>query len=403
MMILLQIMPLDRKRKVVVVLVLALVVAWLGFLPGGADGDGVATFEEVQQGTDPMGADSDGDELRDGEEAERGTDPLVADSDGDELLDGTEVSGYWVKTAEGRRLVQTNPTVADTDGDGLSDSREKTLQLNPDERDADSDGLTDAEECEVGTHPSYDDTDGDNLPDSWEVNGTAATGARLPDADPLHKDMYVMFTYGKGIQNLTDAQRRSLESTWAEMPVGNPDGTEGITLHIVESVHATERFTIRDHGLNEENVYPYVMDYTSDRLKRSAEDLPRGATPDRRHDVYFHVLVVELTQEPRGSVGLGSRGSDSVIVVGKAPDWNFDAEYRYLVTHELLHNVVGHLDPANRASSDAHQPKSHSKYDGFLSATHENEYLPEEIGHEIERDGFVYGPESPPNASAPCN
>jgi hypothetical protein len=397
-------MAVSRTHQIAVAVIVVVVVGWAVFVPSGLDNDGLATLTELQHGTDPLSADTDGDYLRDREEIRGLTDPLKADTDGDGLSDYDELLGASSSTGSTHPKYDTSkesdPLAVDTDGDGINDSRERRLHLHPAKRDADEDGLTDPAECKAGTHPLYADTDGDNLKDGWEMNGRTPAGAPLPDADPFHKDMYLMFTYGKGIEPLTSAQRDRLVDAWADMPVDNPDGTEGIRLHVTDSVHATERLLIYDDGLTEGNVYPYVMNYTSDQLEGAAQ-LPKGATPPARHDVYFHALVVELAREPRGTTGFGSRGSDTVIVVGKAPGWQFDTEYLHLLTHELLHNVVGRLDPANRAAADEHEHESHSKYDGFLSATHDGEHLPEEIADEIERDGFVYGATSPPPDAPP--
>ncbi|MBW4436943.1 MAG: protein kinase [Pleurocapsa minor GSE-CHR-MK-17-07R] len=78
------------------------------------DGDGLATFRELEMGTDPFLADTDEDGLNDGEEVRVwGTDPLNRDTDGDQLLDGDEAMN-----------IGTDPTLPDTDGDGLNDNED---------------------------------------------------------------------------------------------------------------------------------------------------------------------------------------------------------------------------------------------------------------------------------------
>jgi large repetitive protein len=120
------------------------------------DGDGLATFEETDIGTDPYDADSDDDGLDDGEEVEvTGTDPLNADSDEDGLEDLQELDETG-----------TDPLDPDSDDDGLLDGVE-VLDLGTDPLDADSDddGLDDGVEVDVGADPLDEDTDDDGLLD----------------------------------------------------------------------------------------------------------------------------------------------------------------------------------------------------------------------------------------------
>jgi RHS repeat-associated protein len=74
-----------------------------------ADGDGLATPQELAAGASPFREDSDRDGVSDPEELTLGTDPGDPDSDDDGLQDGAE------------RSLGTDPLSPDTDGDGLSD------------------------------------------------------------------------------------------------------------------------------------------------------------------------------------------------------------------------------------------------------------------------------------------
>ena len=82
------------------------------------------------------------------------------------------------------------------------------------------------------------DADGDALPDDWETNGVDTDGDGSVDLDlpgmgarPRHKDVFVELDFmsphrfdAGGVSPVIDA--------FADAPVGNPDGTSGITLHI---------------------------------------------------------------------------------------------------------------------------------------------------------------------------
>ena len=89
------------------------------------------------------------------------------------------------------------------------------------------------------------DTDGDGLLDSWETNGMDVDGDGLIDlplneepfnADPLHKDIFVEIDYMEG--NYSHNHKpdptalQAVVSAFATAPIANPDGVNGINLHI---------------------------------------------------------------------------------------------------------------------------------------------------------------------------
>jgi putative pyrroloquinoline-quinone binding quinoprotein/reprolysin-like metallo-peptidase family M12B len=83
------------------------------------------------------------------------------------------------------------------------------------------------------------DSDGDGLTDDWEENGipyTDSTGATqrymLPGADPLHKDLYVEVDMMSG-HLLPLGSILYLEIAFDNAPLSNPDGIDGISLHVV--------------------------------------------------------------------------------------------------------------------------------------------------------------------------
>ena len=82
------------------------------------------------------------------------------------------------------------------------------------------------------------DSDGDGLPDVWEKNGFDANGdgtidVNLPalGADPYHKDLFVECDWMSAATPDTSIWA-SIESAYANAPVLNSDGTQGIVIHI---------------------------------------------------------------------------------------------------------------------------------------------------------------------------
>jgi hypothetical protein len=103
------------------------------------------------------------------------------------------------------------------------------------------------------------DTDGDGLLDCWEIDGIDADGDGVIDfhlydvnqdgiiqpseqADPNHKDLYVevdfMELHQPNATSLTD-----VVAAFANSPVGNPDGTTGVRLHILVDEQAVAHNT----------------------------------------------------------------------------------------------------------------------------------------------------------------
>nr|WP_264475322.1 hypothetical protein [Halorubellus salinus] len=207
-----------------------------------SDGDGLEDGREVDVGTDPLAVDTDDDGLEDAREADAlGTDATVADTDDDGLEDGREVDAG------------TDPLAADTDDDGLGDGAEVTeYGSSPTNPDTDDDDLRDGREArELGTDPTTNDTDGDRLPDAVELDVydtdptssdtdddgledgvEAADSGPLAAADPLSRDVFVELDYMRGERPNATAIALVVDE-YATAPITNPDGTTGISLHVV--------------------------------------------------------------------------------------------------------------------------------------------------------------------------
>ncbi len=82
------------------------------------------------------------------------------------------------------------------------------------------------------------DSDGDGLLDGWERNGFNADGDASIDVDlPAmgarwnHKDLFLELDYEAG-QQPARADILAMKAAFAAAPLGNPDGTTGVTLHV---------------------------------------------------------------------------------------------------------------------------------------------------------------------------
>lgn len=205
------------------------------------------------------------------------------------------------------------------------------------------------------------DRDGDRLNDTWERRGRTPAGVRLPGADPGRMDIYVQVNYGGGTIPLTDEEKRQLRRIWANMPVQNPDGSTGISLHLTDQrprgggVGGTVEFSgVR----NAELLEYYTPRYLSNRTC-----------------VYHQVVVGDI--EKNGVLGRAATPGYSAIV--DDTQWSYDGEVSarvHVITHALLHNVVGggrHTDSGWLATG--------------LEA--ENTHLSERTARRLQESGFA--------------
>lgn len=212
---------------------------------------------------------------------------------------------------------------ANGDVDPLALSTDDTLAYGGDAR-ADADGYD---------RPTPD-ADGDRLKDEWEERGETPAGVELPGADPDRMDLYVQVNYGGGVYPLTDAEKRQLRAAWADMPVENPDGSQGIALHLDDSPpHGGPLGTaVAPTGTGYAEVHRF---YTAERVG------------DRRCR-YHQVVVGDADGDRLRGV---SHAPGFAAVVGDEPrEYEGDRSPRvHLVTHHLLHNVVGSVGEGGHA------------------------------------------------------
>lgn len=204
------------------------------------------------------------------------------------------------------------------------------------------------------------DTDGDGLADSWERAGVTPWGATLADADPDRLDLYVQVYYGEDVSPLTDPERRQLRSVWEDMPVENPDGSTGITLHLVEE------------------------DLGEEVLITGSDDADRFYTEERLGERYCVDYQVTLGQIQDGeTIGYAETpGHASILDGSQFEAYEGDVSFRVaMLTHALLHNVVGEVDGSVHSNG------------GWLDyPASENERLTDAVARQIESDGFVTAP-----------
>lgn len=205
------------------------------------------------------------------------------------------------------------------------------------------------------------DADGDGLPDDWERAGQTPRGAPLPGASPDHRDLYVQLNYGASVTPLSDGEKTQLRQTWAAMPVGNPDGTEGIRLHL-------------------DDTGPGAGALGSRAVFRSLERPDRyynASIMGDRQCVYHQVIVGQIEGGPRAGFA-ATPGLYAVIDGTTRSEYDGDVSFRVAIsTHQLLHNVVGPVDGEVHTS------------EGWLAGGPNNEFLSPATRAAIEAEGLT--------------
>lgn len=272
----------------------------------------------------------------------------------------------------------TATPVQNSDLDRLNDSRERELGTDPDDWDTDGDRLGDYKEVQVGTDPLNPDTDGDRLRDGWEVrkgirfqNGSNVT---LSGADPLHKDFYVVYSSSKTVDPIRDYERKDIQQFFAAMPVTNPDGEEGITVHDVTAPG--------ENGKIDQNL---IVDSAEDYDTLENTSVRNQLLGNRRY-IYHHVMLVNIKEDRTGWVGRAQSTGWFSLVDGRFTEgYGGSSSIRTnIVVHELLHNIQGRRGPTAETG--------HTE-GGWLSTgekpASDEEYLSESVADYLGENGFA--------------
>ena len=148
----------------------------------------------------------------------------------------------------------------------------------------DGDTLPIGVELVAGASIGDTDTDGDGLPDGAELGDKVLDGA-----SPTRYDVFLEIDT-VGDASLTPTERRGIQETFKEAPLRNPDGSSGITVHLVNDSPSTAS---RNPSFTE--YYDTVHNTSSDYAGRG----------------YHHVLIVEdINQSVDGVVGLYEANGD---------------------------------------------------------------------------------------------
>ena len=207
------------------------------------------------------------------------------------------------------------------------------------------------------------DSDGDGLLDDWEINGypvPGGTGMRIPlDAmgcNPHRKDILVQVDW------MTSAAPDpsiwpQIQSIFAAAPVLNPDGSQGINLHIDhgQDVHGSGPFKKGGKDLGDFSTIDFC-DYPGLRGHAVFKTIKKANFDPERTDLFHYCIFGN--GRPDGSTGRAEIWGDDFMVTfsGTAPEYWADPNAQIgTFVHELGHNLGLFHGGEDRNLADSHE------------------------------------------------
>jgi len=297
------------------------------------------------------------------------TDPDLVDEKTIKVISGTDTDGLMIiaqETGTNTDIFQaqltfslTGPSAGQTLHVAAEDGVTASFEFSPDETvvgavlisgtaDADDDGLTNDEENDVyATDPKNPDTDDDSLLDGWEVNGLDVNDDGIIDlnladmgASPLYKDIFIEVDYME-FHILLPQAKIDVENNFANAPVSNPDGNNGINLH----VDVDEQIAHQDELEIWSGFDTIKMDNFGSAVQRA--DPNSENILDAKKLVYHYAALVHQRSDNTSSGKGELPGNDFFLSLGNSA-WGADAgghfvgtleEQRGTFQHELGHNL----------------------------------------------------------------
>lgn len=166
------------------------------------------------------------------------------------------------------------------------------------------------------------DSDADGLPDSWETNGYDANGDGVVDVDlpalgasPTRKDLFVEMDYMSGRLASTAALDR-IVAVYAGAPVGNPDGSTGITLHLDAG---SARGAAYDLGGGNQVTYDSNL---SPSLRQTTDIKNASFDSDRAGVFYYMIWADDYDSSCSSGYSFQIPGDTFIVTMGPRCGWS---------------------------------------------------------------------------------
>jgi hypothetical protein len=256
--------------------------------------------------------------------------------------------------------------------------------------------------CDRAVYPTSD-RDGDGLPDEWEVNGIDYDGDGVPEldlpamgADMRHADIFLeidwMVKPGNCIGTMCwggwsfAPDQDALDdvvAAFAAAPYRNPDGTQGISLHVDAGEHSPPgQFETGASG----SAVPWQehfgtitadgYDWADFEAVKAAHFGPDGS--DARRDAFHYVVYADRWGDSESSgISRGIPGADLIISDGpwvSAWPWK-NGFQRHQESGTLMHEL-GHNLGLQHGGPDGHRFQWDPAYLSIMNYTYQMDGVP---------------------------
>lgn len=223
------------------------------------------------------------------------------------------------------------------------------------------------------------DSDGDGLADVWETNGYDANGDGTVDvnlpalgADPLRKDLFVEVDWMPGRDPQPEVWDYS-ERLFANAPVLNSDGSNGINLHIDRGQRGAGggggSIIPYHYGLLLRSMPCYPFDMPRVRTCGDFIALKRANFDSSRLRIYrYCIFGVDNANGSVSGEAEGSPANDFIVTIGTVTPTR--AEIAFAQTHVFLHEL-GHTLGWYHGGNDGLMFKPN--YNSIMSYRYNNE------------------------------
>jgi hypothetical protein len=188
------------------------------------------------------------------------------------------------------------------------------------------------------------DTDGDGLPDSWELygvdsdkDGTVDLDLAMLGADWQHKDVFVEADHMADRRPRQDALR-DVKDAFARAPVSNPDGVNGINLHVIidENVPAIGLLNSFD------DYYAYKAMHFGTPDERSDPKTIQAKAQVFRYCMFVNKIWFDPPNYTCPGVAEGVPCDDFILAFGALQDGGSRESQAAVFMHELGHALGLH-------------------------------------------------------------